>query len=429
MYNTPRSARTPLQPDERRQALAAALLVAATVAWGATFVVVKDAIAHVGVESFLTWRFLIAGGLLVAARPRALARLSASGWARGTALGLALAAGYAMQTFGLRDVSAAVSGFLTGLQVVFVPLIAWVLLRQRPQRSAWVATALATAGLAAISLGSLAGAAGAGTGGTTSGELLTLASSAVFALQIVGLGRWSTSDDAYGLATVQLLTVGVLSLLATLPRGPGLPAGAGTWGAILVTAVAATALAFVIQSWAQAQLSATHVTVLLTLEPVFAALTAWAAGEALGWPALAGGGLVIAGMLVVQARPAAAKAREAQRVKATTGAGGPALALGTAALAAGAGPRYFGGRGTDLARRQGPPGQQDPLCREAWPQSESARNRAPGGPGEPAGKHGPGLRGSPRAWGRHGRARLPADSRRRGRGAPRRDAGAPLGRP
>ena len=425
MYDTLRSARTARQEEQHRRVLATALLVAATVAWGATFVVVKDAIAHVGVESFLAWRFLIAGGLLVAARPRTLTSLNASAWARGGVLGLALAAGYALQTFGLREVSAAVSGFLTGLQVVFVPLIAWVILRQRPRRSAWLATVLATAGLAVISLGSLAGAAAAGTGGSASGELLTLGSSAMFAFQIVGLGRWSNSEDAYGLATVQLLTVGVVSVLATLPRGPGLPAGTSTWGAIVVTAVAATALAFVIQSWAQAQLSATHVAVLLTLEPVFAALTARAAGEALGWLALAGGSLVIAGMLVVQRRPAAARARSTQAVgTATAGAGaGPVLAADSNGLVAGTGPRYFGGRATDLTRGQGP------VPRQARPRSETTRHRAPGGPGEPAGKHGPSLRGRPRAGGGHGRARLPADPRRRGRGAPRRDTGAPLGRP
>ena len=427
MYDTLSSARTARQEEQHRRVLATALLVAATVAWGATFVVVKDAIGHVGVESFLAWRFLIAGALLVAARPRTLTRLNASGWARGGVLGLALAAGYALQTFGLREVSAAVSGFLTGLQVVFVPLIAWVILRQRPRRSAWLATALATAGLAVISLGSLAGAAGAGGGSSASGELLTLGSSAMFAFQIVGLGRWSNSDDAYGLATVQLLTVGVVSVLATLPRGPGLPVGASTWGAIVVTAVAATALAFVIQSWAQAQLSATHVAVLLTLEPVFAALTAWVAGEALGWLALAGGSLVIAGMLVVQRRPAATRAPTIHALGTTTiGAdanAGPVLAADTNALVVGTGPRYLGVSATNLTRGPGP------VPRQAWPHSPTTRHRAPGGPGEPAGKHGPSVRGSPRARGRHDRARLPADPRWRGRGAPRPDAGAPLGRP
>jgi drug/metabolite transporter (DMT)-like permease len=424
MYGTTSSARTGSPAQERRGALAAALLVAATVAWGATFVVVKGAIAHLGVENFLAWRFLIAGGLLLAARPRAVVSLGPGGWARGAGLGLVLTAGYALQTFGLRDVSAAVSGFLTGLQVVFVPLIAWVLLRQRPQRSAWSATALATAGLAAISLGGLASSVGTPTGGTAAGELLTLGSSAVFGLQIVGLGRWSTSADAYGLATVQLLTVGACSSLATLPRGPGLPAGTATWAAIIGTAVAATALAFAVQAWAQAQLSATQVAVLLTLEPVFAALTAWAAGEALGWPALAGGSLVVAGMLVLVGGPATTRARAGQLAKgldATTS--GPGLAPGPAPGAGGAGPRYLGGHATDLARGQDPP------LWGTWRQSLRSRHSAPGGPAGAPGEHAPSVRGSLGARGRHGRARLPADSRRRGGGPARHNAGPPVGRP
>ena len=325
---------TSTQARPRRQALAVGLLVGATAAWGATFVIVKQATNHLGVESFLAWRFLIAGGLLAAARPRALTTLGRRGWAQGVALGLALAAGYALQTFGLRQIPAAVSGFLTGLQVVLVPLVLWAMLRRRPAKPVWAATALAMAGLAAISLGDL-GARGAASGSTAAGELLTLGSALLFALQIVGLGRWSTADRAFGLASVQLLTVAACSVVATLPEGPTVPSGAGTWAAIGATAIAATAIAFVVQSWAQSQISATRTAVILALEPVFATACAWASGERLGWGALAGGALVVAGMLVVE---------------------GPRLAASRPA-------RYFGRRGTILLAR-GPaaePGERDDL--------------------------------------------------------------------
>ena len=273
------------------KALAFVLLLAATAAWGATFVIVKAATAHNSVLGFLAWRFLVAGGLLTVVRPRSLLRLGRRGWAQGVVLGLTLAGGYVLQTFGLRYTSAAISGFLTGLQVVFTPLLAWLLFRHRPAARAVVATMLALAGLAVMSLHGLS---------FGLGELLTVGAALLFAGQIVGLGFWSSAEDAYGLATVQLLTVAVCCWLATLPDGPRAPARLSDWVAIVVTAVVATAIAFVVQSWAQSQLSTTGAAVVLTMEPVFAALVAWSVGEKLGWSVVLGGGLVVVAMLVVE---------------------------------------------------------------------------------------------------------------------------------
>lgn len=271
--------------------LAFVLLLAATAAWGSTFVIVKGATAHNSVVGFLAWRFLVAGGLLTVVRPRSLQRLGRRGWAQGVVLGLTLAGGYCLQTFGLRYTSAAISGFLTGLQVVFTPLLAWWLFRHRPAARALLATLLALGGLAVMSLHGLSFGLGA---------LLTVAAALLFAGQIVGLGFWSSAQDAYGLATVQLLTVAVFCWLATLPGGPRLPSHISDWLAIVVTAVVATSIAFVVQSWAQSQLSTTGAAVVLTMEPVFAALVAWGVGEKLGWSVVAGGGLVVVAMLVVE---------------------------------------------------------------------------------------------------------------------------------
>src|SRR5579875_672417 len=281
--------------ETRRDPLAVASLLAATAAWGATFVVVKGVIAHMNVESFLAWRFLLAGALLAALRPRALANLSAADWGRGLALGLALAGGYELQTIGLRTTPAAVSGALTSLQVVFAPLLAWALTRQAPRSTVWLAAVLATAGSSLVSLPGLASG-----DGHAGGEMLTLASAAAFALQVVGLGRWSTGANAYGLATLQLLTVAATSLLGTLPAGPGLPPGGAIWAGVATTAVLATAVPFAVQSWAQSRLSTWRASVILGLEPVFAALAAAAAGEPLGWAVLTGGAIVVAALMLVE---------------------------------------------------------------------------------------------------------------------------------
>lgn len=276
----------------RPKVLAVVLLVVVSMAWGATFVVVKNAVAHASVLEFLAWRFLVAGALLVVVRPRSVLRLGSRGLVQGVLLGATLAGGYVLQTYGLRFTSAAISGFLTGLQVVFTPLLGWVLLRHRPGTRTWMAALVATAGLAVISLRGLS---------IGLGELLTIASAVLFALQIVGLGRWASVKDAYGLATVQLLTVGVVCLVAAAPGGIGLPSSGSLWAAVLLTAVAATAFAFVVQSWAQSHLTPTSAAVVFTMEPVFAALFAWVAGERFGWPVLLGGALVVAAMLVLGA--------------------------------------------------------------------------------------------------------------------------------
>lgn len=288
----------------RKTLLAILLLVGASAAWGSTFVVMKSAVAHAPVPEFLAWRFLLAGLLLLAARPGALARLGWRGWSRGAALGSVLAAGYLLQTYGLQSTPAAVSGFLTGLQVIFTPLLGWLLLRHRPGAWTWMATLVATGGLGLITLRGLS---------IGSGEILTIASAALFALQIVGVGRWVSARDSYGLATVQLLVVGMLCLAVQSPRGVALPASRAEWWAVIITSLAATAFAFVVQLWAQSRLSAIATSVIVTLEPVFAALFAVAEGESIGWSVVIGGGLVVASMLVLAVGSRAGRDRDRER--------------------------------------------------------------------------------------------------------------------
>lgn len=278
------------QVRRRRRLVAVLLLLLASAIWGSTFVVVKHAVAQSSVLDFLAWRFIMAGLLLAALRRRALARLGKRGWGQGGLLGAALAAGYLAQTYGLESTPAAVSGFLTGLQVLFTPVIGWALLRRHPGKRTWSAVLVATAGLAVLS---------ARGGPFGAGEVLTMVSAGLFALQIVGLERWATSEDAYGLATVQLLTVGVISLVGAAPGGIGLPATPALWAAVALTAVAATAFAFLVQTWAQSHLSATSAAVVFTTEPVFAGLFAWISGEHLGSALVVGGALVVLAMLVM----------------------------------------------------------------------------------------------------------------------------------
>lgn len=166
---------------------------------------------------------------------------------------------------------------------------------------------VAAGGLAIIALGGGggSGAAGGGLGGSGLGlgVWLTLGCAFFYAVQIVGLGEWSSRHDPFALAVVQLLTAAVCCVLAAAPTTLRPPPDGGVWAAVAVTAVLATAVAFLIQTWAQALMSPTRVAIVMTMEPVFAGISAAIAGEQLGWPVLAGGALVLGAMYLVELAP------------------------------------------------------------------------------------------------------------------------------
>lgn len=301
----------------RRVTAAALGLVVVTAIWGSTFTIVKHAIRPDGpmtVLGFLAWRFAIATVAMLAVRPRAAAGVGRAGRAHGAWLGLALGGGYVSQTIGLQETPAGVSGFVTGMFVVFTPLAGAAVLRRRVSGAAWFAVALATAGLGLLSLGSTAG-----QHGTLTGVALTLGCAVAFAVHIVGLGEWSHRHDPVGLAVVQLATVTALCAVAAVATGDGLappPTGAA-WAAVAVTAVAATAFAFFVQTWAQAVLDPTRAAVIMTMEPVFAGVFAvWLAGESMGPRTVAGSVLVLAAMVLVEVGPRAGGEGEVPRLEA-----------------------------------------------------------------------------------------------------------------
>lgn len=291
----------------RSPVLAVGLLLVVTAIWGSTFVVVKDAIGRMPAMDFLAWRFGIATLVMAAARPRALVRLGRVGWRRGWLLGLALGAGYIFQTVGLETTPATVSAFLTGLFIVFTPLCAGVLLRKRISGVAWASVSLATLGLALITLhGWHIGA----------GELLTLGCALAFALQLIGLGEWADRHDTGALAAVQL---GVTTFMCVVGAGGSTlapPPDAGVWGAVLLTSLAATALAFLIQTWAQSILDPTRAAIVLTTEPVFAAVFGVAfGGDPFSARTAVGALCVLAAMLLVELTPRFARDARAERLE------------------------------------------------------------------------------------------------------------------
>jgi len=267
----------------------ALLLVSA--AWGLAFVVMKDAIEKQSVNSFLFSRFLVAVIAMVLLKPAVLKSINREILKKGFIAGLFLASGYILQTFGLALTGAAIAGFITGLYVVATPVIAAVLLKVRITAFTWACVAMATIGLALLSLKGW---------NLGLGEFLVFLCAIAFAAHIIALSRWSNGLDVYAMTIVQLATCALLTGIISFAQGYEAPVDLSGWLVVLYTAVICTAVAFVVQTWSQAHMSATKVAVILTMEVVFAALFAVIfGGESISIRALIGGVLVVAAMFMI----------------------------------------------------------------------------------------------------------------------------------
>ena len=276
-----------------RSLLALLALVAVTAVWGFTFVQVKDAVAIYPLFAFLAVRFAIASLVLaVPAAPR-LRSLGRGGAVAGVALGLLLAAGYALQTAGLERTTVSSAGIITGLYVVFTPLLALLIFRTRVAAVVWLGVGLAVVGLGLLS--------GVGAGDPV-GDALVLAGSAAYSLQIVLMERYAPRYDAVAFTQAEMLAAfGGFTLVAVAVGQIEVPSGWTVWGALLVTGIFASALGFLVQTWAQRRTSATRTALAFAMEPVFAGVFGfWQAGDRLGAAGWAGCAVIMAGIVVAE---------------------------------------------------------------------------------------------------------------------------------
>ncbi len=273
-------------------------LIVVTAVWGVTFVQVKDAVAIYPLFAFLAVRFAIATLALAPAAATRLRPLPRRGWEAGALLGLLLAVGYALQTAGLARTTVSSAGFITGLYVVFTPVIALLLFRTSIGVAVWLGVALSTVGLALLS---------GVDAGTLTGDLLVLGASAVYSLQIVLMERYAPRYDAVALTFVEMLTAFAGFAVVAVALGQiELPRGMTVWGALLVTGIFASALGFLVQTWAQRRTSATRTALAFAMEPVWAGIFGfWLAGDRLGPWGWAGGAVIMLGIVV--AEPAAGR--------------------------------------------------------------------------------------------------------------------------
>jgi drug/metabolite transporter (DMT)-like permease len=281
-------------------------LIAVTAVWGVTFVQVKDAVAIYPLFAFLAVRYAIATGALALAGGTRVRTLGRSGWTAGALVGSLLGLGIGLQTAGLERTTVSSTGFITGLYVVFTPLLALLFFGTPVPRVLWAGIALAVVGLLLLN---------GVPGGSTVGNLLVLGNAVFQSFQITAMERFAPRHDPRALTFLQMATSAVGFVVIALALGDlEMPNDSRVWWALIVTGVFAGALGYLIATWVQARTTAARAALVFTLEAPFAALFGvLLADEVLGWAGWVGCAVMMAGILIAEPAAAATLRRFSRR--------------------------------------------------------------------------------------------------------------------
>jgi drug/metabolite transporter (DMT)-like permease len=279
--------------------------------WGATFVLVKDALADVSVFVYLAVRFALAAVVMAIFFWRSLRNLTKSAAWAGMQIGFFMFAGYAFQTTGLQFTTPSKAAFITGSSVVIVPLLLALFSKRGVNAWIWSGAVAALAGLYFLTVPP------EGLGGLNRGDPIVFGCAVAFAMHMLVISRYVEKHSVGALAVIQVATTAVLATLAIpLVSAAHLEQPHWRWSAtlvvaVLVTALGSTAFGFSAQTWSQQYTSPTHTAILISLEPVFAAITSWiVAREHLGGRILLGAALIFAGILLAELKGATPVAPE-----------------------------------------------------------------------------------------------------------------------
>ena len=287
------SLRSQLPLSERwRNVKVNALLVFVTMIWGSTFLIVQQTIRLTGPFTFLAMRFGIGALVLAVIFHKRLAHITSAEIFTGSLIGLFLFGTYALQTTGLQYTTSSKAGFITGLYVPLVAILAVPMLRQKPTLGSMLGVIFSVAGLALISVNSSF----QFTFGL--GEFLVMGCAVACALHVIFISKFAPQVDAMNLALVQIALTAVLSLIAMpLAREPFVLPPLPVWGSALFMGVAATAFALAVMNRVQQFVSSTHATLIYALELVWVGMLGYLAGEQLSLFAWIGCGCILLGMI------------------------------------------------------------------------------------------------------------------------------------
>ena len=272
------------------------LLLSVAIAWGVTFLMVQDAINTTPVYAFLFFRFALASVLMFVIAYKFLNQINKKTIVYGVVLGIFLFSAFATQTFALTYTKSSIVAFITGLNVICVPFLAYFFFKEHISKNVLLATLVAVFGLYLLTM--------SGVLTIGSGEFLTLICAILFALQIIFTGKFSKEVNVFLLVLFQLITVTILSLIFSLSLDSvtfNLDYNYAFFKAVIITAVFATVYAFLIQTYMQQFTTATKTAIIFTMEPVSAAVFAYfMIAETLTYIQLLGAVLIILATLIAE---------------------------------------------------------------------------------------------------------------------------------
>jgi drug/metabolite transporter (DMT)-like permease len=275
-------------------------LIAATVAYGSTFTIVQHALDDVTAVGFILLRFSVGALVLLPfalrrgwRRPTGNPTLTFADFARGVALfGVVGFTAYWLQNLGLERTSTSNSAFITGLFVVFTPIIETVVTRRRPPSNVLLAVGLSVVGLYLLEGGTLH---------LGAGDAFTLGCAFLFGVWIFLAGSLSERFDPIAVTTGQLMIFAALAVPVVAVSGLGEMTGDVVL-AVIVTGVLCSAVAFTLQLWGQRWVEPSRAAVILLFEPVVAGVVAYAVGERLGVAGYIGALVIFTGIVIAEAR-------------------------------------------------------------------------------------------------------------------------------
>jgi drug/metabolite transporter (DMT)-like permease len=266
-----------------------------TIGWGASFALTKNALGDLETYNFLALRFLIAFAFSSIVFYKQMLKINKQTLKAGFIVGVLLFTSFALQTVGLTHTTVSKSAFITGFNVVLVPIFSALLLKKKPEKSAVTGAFLAFIGLGLLALND---------GQTTIniGDFYTLLSAILFALYILAVGKYTVDVDSISFAVLQIGVVGIFSWFTSLViEHPILPVHTDVWIDIIILSIVCTSGAYIVQSVAQKFTTSTHTALIYTGEPVFAAIFGYFLfGEMLTQKGMIGATLILLGMLVAE---------------------------------------------------------------------------------------------------------------------------------
>ena len=274
------------------------LLVLVTLLWGSTFLTLQIALRWADPVVVVALRFILASFILFVLLKGRINQISSYEWKAGIAVGLCIFGVYTLQTIGLATIPSSTSAFLTGLYIAFVPLLQWLFLHQKPTATIALTTVMAFCGMAlfanpfALNLdGQL-------------GEWITILSALICAVEILTVSYFASGCRPLYLSFTQMVTVAVLASGTLLFHDP-VKSTQWTWGLAACVGALAAIVAFVQFGigWALKYVSALKATLIYSLEPVFAGIIGWLAGERLGASEWVGATLIILAVMISAWRP------------------------------------------------------------------------------------------------------------------------------